>query len=452
MTQQHDDRDPLTSNADTNSITAEAAGSAAAAQGANLPESGVRPKAGAAPVADIDYVRERDFEKIQLGWGVFSSDGDQLGTVDEIGNMWLLLHYGEEREHPMYVPEEYIETVAGTRVVLNQPGGLLKDMKLDAPPLAVATAQERRGGRDHDPRPGEPGWTAAAEDAAGAPLGLRSNAEMSPTPNPPRPRATPPATASPAAPPSAQIAAEADRAATNTTSADDAPSRAQNRAARPVQPSDPRVIGDRPGAEMVFVSQGTADRMYVDERIEQRGDGLHQVEATVDPRQVTGNVRRGQPEPARNNSTTHMAPAPGESLAAPSMQVNATDNFYQQTEERTGLPTLSASGSYDEVDGPTHQPGVMPGREHLPNRTPISETGVPGDGKERALTDTNLYTNQHPDGDAFGSQSSTVGRPLRPGQPSTAHRAVEDARGFAAMPPTSPGEIALDAPPEPPKR
>jgi hypothetical protein len=49
---------------------------------------------------------------------------------------------------------------------------------------------------------------------------------------------------------------------------------------------------------------------------------------------------------------------------------------------------------YDLPDGPTHQPGVMPGRYHEPLRTPFSEVGVPGAGRERNVTDLDLHRNR----------------------------------------------------------
>jgi hypothetical protein len=451
MTQQHDDRSPVASNADTNSLTADAAARGMAERGPSMPESTVNPKLGAAPFVEAAVERASDFAKLQQGWAVFSSDGEQLGTIAEIGDGWFSLHWGAENERTMYIPEEYIETSTGTRVVLNQPAGLLMDMGLGSPEAAIMAARERRGGRDHSPLPGEPGWAVAVDEAKGTPLGLRSQQELSPTPNAPQPRPAPPATADPNALPSAQAAVEADRAFGNDRPPGGAP-RASLADAGVATLADPRVIDDGPGAEMIPVSQSTTDAMYVDERIETRGDRLYRLDATVDPRDVVRNIRRAQPELAKENPSTHMAPAPGELLGMPSLQVNAHDDVYAETEARTGFDVLTASESFDAVDGPTHQAGVMPGREHLPNRTQISEVGVPGDGKERAVTDTNLYTNRHPGGSAFDSQAVTVGKPLRPGQPSAANREVEDERGFPVPPPERINRPALDAPPEPPQK
>lgn len=50
---------------------------------------------------------------------------------------------------------------------------------------------------------------------------------------------------------------------------------------------------------------------------------------------------------------------------------------------------------YDLPDGPTHQPGAMPGRHHEPLRTPFGDVGVPGDGRERNVTDLDLHRNRH---------------------------------------------------------
>ncbi|HLZ69680.1 MAG TPA: hypothetical protein VKV26_07180 [Dehalococcoidia bacterium] len=50
---------------------------------------------------------------------------------------------------------------------------------------------------------------------------------------------------------------------------------------------------------------------------------------------------------------------------------------------------------YELPDGPTHQPGVMPGRHHEPLRTPFGDAGVPGTGRERNVTDLDLHRNRH---------------------------------------------------------
>jgi hypothetical protein len=52
--------------------------------------------------------------------------------------------------------------------------------------------------------------------------------------------------------------------------------------------------------------------------------------------------------------------------------------------------------SRDMQDGPTHQPGVFPGGEYAPLRTPFGDSGVPGAGRERNVTDLDLTKNQHP--------------------------------------------------------
>lgn len=52
--------------------------------------------------------------------------------------------------------------------------------------------------------------------------------------------------------------------------------------------------------------------------------------------------------------------------------------------------------SFDHANGPTHQPGVMPGHDYEPLRTPFGETGVPGAGVERNVRDLDLAANRHP--------------------------------------------------------
>ncbi len=52
--------------------------------------------------------------------------------------------------------------------------------------------------------------------------------------------------------------------------------------------------------------------------------------------------------------------------------------------------------SFDHANGPTHQPGVMPGHDYEPLRTPFGETGAPGAGVERNVRDLALAANRHP--------------------------------------------------------
>lgn len=49
----------------------------------------------------------------------------------------------------------------------------------------------------------------------------------------------------------------------------------------------------------------------------------------------------------------------------------------------------------DQLDGPTHQPGAVPGSSHEPLRTPFGVVGVPGAGHERDVVDLDLTKNRH---------------------------------------------------------
>jgi hypothetical protein len=57
--------------------------------------------------------------------------------------------------------------------------------------------------------------------------------------------------------------------------------------------------------------------------------------------------------------------------------------------------------SFDPINGPTHQPGVAPGRHYQPLRTPLGEVGVAGAGLERNVTDLDLVKNRHQPGEHF---------------------------------------------------
>lgn len=59
--------------------------------------------------------------------------------------------------------------------------------------------------------------------------------------------------------------------------------------------------------------------------------------------------------------------------------------------------------SGDVPGGPTHQPGVMPGHGYEALRTPFGQTGTPGAGRGRNVTDLDLAANRHPDGYPFAA-------------------------------------------------
>jgi hypothetical protein len=87
------------------------------------------------------------------------------------------------------------------------------------------------------------------------------------------------------------------------------------------------------------------------------------------------------------------------------MQTEQPANRDRQAQERDRQTTYPVGAgpyrvfdgpSYDHANGPTHQPGVMPGHDYEPLRTPFGETGIPGAGVERTLRDLDLAANRHP--------------------------------------------------------
>jgi hypothetical protein len=362
-----------------------------------------KPLPGAAPLEQAELARTLDFQRIKPGWNVFSSDGEQIGQVTEIGDVWFAVRHGSETPRTLYIPEDWIESVANNRVVLNQPSGPLLDMKLDSPAAAEVIAHQRRSGHGHEPQPGEPAYELAIEEV----IEERLDEGGAPLPQPPK---MPPGGEAPRL----SVAPELPSATAGP---------AAGAIAAPV--ASPRVIAAGPGALLEPVTQASTV-LYVDERLERRGDALYAVDITVDPLAVARNVRRGQPAPARDNPTTHMAPAPGTPPEALSHQVNAADRSYTVLERQTGFPVLTSEASFDPPDGPTRQPGAIPGREHLPHRTPYLRVGVPGAGREINITNTDLLKNRHPDGDPFGTQESVIGWPSRPDRRKVANRDLEE--------------------------
>lgn len=348
---------------------------------------GARP--GAEPAWTVDDARRVDFARIEPGWTVTSADGEDLGAVRGKGRNYLVVPYGEEHERTMFVPREYVESVAAQRVILNQPYGLLIDMKLDEPPAGFPEEHQQLSGVPHEPLRMEmesvPRADPSAEGVAERPLPPESSAA------PPQPR-----------PAGASRVSRLDRAAEAADAAIEASPRGaySDAALQPAQPSR-----------------------------DQRG-----ASGNVEPTLSGDAVSRAEgPAPAlwQCPAATHMDDAPVQRRGANDRVafVNAEDRSEAQFEQRSGYRVLSSAPRFDLADGPTHQPGVKDPQSLEPLRTQFGKTGTPGEGQERNVTDLDLTRNKHSDGQPFGTQSTTVGRPLQPGEPQAAQRSLPGPRG-----------------------
>ena len=150
-------------DANTDALTTQAAASGVAERGGNIPNSSPASKPGAAPAWEALDAHQREFAQIEVGWAVFSSDGEQLGPVKEVGANWFAVPYGTNDALTMYVPITFIETTGNLRVILNHPAGLLIDMKLNQPPGLHSEGFQRTGGTEHSPWRGELGGEPVPE-------------------------------------------------------------------------------------------------------------------------------------------------------------------------------------------------------------------------------------------------------------------------------------------------
>ena len=86
----------------------------------------------------------------------------------------------------------------------------------------------------------------------------------------------------------------------------------------------------------------------------------------------------------------------------PEQPSQSSDQTALKRDSRTTYPSSAGpyrvfdAPSFDHANGPTHQPGVMPGHDYEPLRTPFGETGAPGAGVERNVRDLDLAANRHP--------------------------------------------------------
>lgn len=403
--------DPERAGGNTDLLTAAARSAGATVHGGDLPNTVSNPRQGAAAAWTVDDARAVDFRKIADGWSVISADGEQLGEVTQVGPDWLAVPYGAERERTMYVPVRYVETVSNRRVILNQPAGLLIDMKLDAPPEQFAGEHSRLSGTEMEPLRGEPGAPPVVESVE-----MPAQAE---------------------APPSAG-AAGGGLSSEGWTPSDSKDVRIAAGGLAPPVPGTGHTAAMRTGpAQQLRELRGASDPALQPPEPE-RDQGEHPsaaMEPTVSGRAVSQHSGTAGAVSARA-AATRMSPSVSAEHSTDWDRVNAQDTLAQSFEQRSGYTVLSSDVAYDPADGPTHQPGVRPGREHEPLRTQFGDVGTPGEGRERNVTDLDLTKNKHPGGSAFDSQAATVGRPLAPGEPAAARRSLEGAAG-GAMPPAA---------------
>ncbi len=388
---------PSTNPNDTNTdaLTAAAASSGAAEHGGVASGAPAQPNPGGAPAYQAADVRERDFGQVQPGWSVFSSDGEELGKVSASGPSWFAVPYGAGEERTMYIPVTYLETIGNQRVVLNQPAGLLIDMKLNEPPADFPGEYERTGGTDHQTWRGDPGDRSMPE-----PIDMPAQ-EM------PRPATSggSPSTSGDGTTMSSAHGVMTMQSGAGTMVMDIAPSRQQMRlrADAALQPADP------------WADQSAAFKPSVEPTVS--GDLVSRSE----PGAGVASFRRG----VSTRMTPRITAEPADAWA----RVNGEDRSTEAFEQRSGYVVETSNLGFDLQNGPTAQPGVRGQHGYEALRTPFGEMGTPGEGKERNVSDLDLSSNRHPESGPFDSQASTVGRPLAPGEPSIANRSIPQSQG-----------------------
>lgn len=145
------------------SVSTDAATEAAIQQGiatsgaAALP-SNDKSVPGALPADQAGDARSNDLARIQPGWQAYGSDGELIGPVGAVMATHFVILGASSAGADMYIPVDYIETIANQRVILNRPKPLLLDMKLDVTPVPAEAVE----------RPSEAGLSA--ESAQGPTL------------------------------------------------------------------------------------------------------------------------------------------------------------------------------------------------------------------------------------------------------------------------------------------
>ncbi len=358
-------------------------------------------KPGAAPAYQGAEVRARDLSQVEIGWSVFSADGEELGKVAQIGPAGIAVPYGEQNERMMYIPVNYFEAIANRRVVLSQPAGLLIDMKLNEPPAEFPAQRERVGGVDHQPWRAEPGDLQPIAEPAAMP----AQQEL-----PSTDRQTDESVGMPAPGRSGEISASMPGGRMRMQAGDGSMTMESSAGTMRMRGIDAALQPPEPG-----VDQGGGSQPDVAPTIS--GDRVAREE-------ISGGVRLDH-----GGVSTKMAPQFDTGSSTGPERAKAEDRSGETFEERSGYTALTSNLGYDTRSGPTSQPGVRDRQSFEPLRTPFGAMGTPGDGKERNVTDLNLAENRHPEGSAFDAQESTVGRAIHPDEPAIANRSIPGMQG-----------------------
>ena len=80
-----------------------------------------------------------DTTAIQPGWDVYGSDDEHLGTIDDVGDSYLVIQKGMFFPKDIYVPFDAVVRADENGVVLNVPKGQLESMGWSEPPVGLAT-------------------------------------------------------------------------------------------------------------------------------------------------------------------------------------------------------------------------------------------------------------------------------------------------------------------------
>jgi uncharacterized protein (TIGR02271 family) len=88
------------------------------------------------------------FENIQEGWDAYGSDGEKIGSIQDVGPNYVHVTKGLILTTDLYVPHSAIEGMDADRgrVLLNVPKSQVEDMGWDEPPMAGTTTEHRDAG------------------------------------------------------------------------------------------------------------------------------------------------------------------------------------------------------------------------------------------------------------------------------------------------------------------
>jgi uncharacterized protein (TIGR02271 family) len=88
--------------------------------------------------------------QIQTGWDVYGSDGEKIGTIDEVGANYVVVQKGFFFPTDIYIPTSAVTSVGEDRVEISATKDSVEGQGWDQPPVADAGAETYAGDTSYE--------------------------------------------------------------------------------------------------------------------------------------------------------------------------------------------------------------------------------------------------------------------------------------------------------------